>query len=202
MRSVVLPCSCSILITVHIGALDVRLWHTSFSLLLHVFASLAVNCCWLQSKMVRGGDSWYCLICVACIVVRSALRMDLACWLIWSWRLSCLHTSQGSHQSSLTYSVTAWMQATWAALTLSRTTPYGVVRVWSLASVCVAFFVHWLCCFLNVRCASINTPSLDITGVSNQMIHFLTLIFGVCWGWKCVLWPCLHVNSTASVIAA
>ena len=127
--------------------------------------------------------------------------MDLACQLRRSWRLSRLPTSLGSHQSSLPYSATAWTHATWTALTLSGTMPYVVVRVWSLTSAALAFFMYHLCCSLNVRCATIQTPSQRVTCVSNGMTLLPTLIFAVSFGRKCFLWPRLHVNSAASVLA-
>jgi len=73
--------------------------------------------------------------------------------------LSCLPTSLESHQSSLPFSVTAWTHATRMALTLSGTTPYVIVRVWSLASAALAFFIHRLWCSLNIRCVSTQTPT-------------------------------------------
>jgi hypothetical protein len=37
--------------------------------------------------------------------------------------------------------------------------PYVVVSVESLASAALAFFMQWLCCFWNIRCAPIRMPS-------------------------------------------
>ena len=50
MPSVVRPCSCSFLTTLHIGAPEEGFWCSSFNLLLHAFASLAVNCCCLEVR--------------------------------------------------------------------------------------------------------------------------------------------------------
>jgi hypothetical protein len=134
-------------------------------------------------------------------VVGSAPRMDLACQLRRSWRSSRLPTALGSHQSSLAYSATAWVQATRTALTLSGTTSYVFVRVQSLTSPALAFFMHWLWCSLNVRCASIQTPSECVACVLNHMNPFPTFIFTVSFRQRCFLWPHLGVNSTASVFA-
>jgi hypothetical protein len=126
---VVRPCSCSSLISSHIGAPEEGLWCSSFSLLLHAFVSLAANRCCLESRITGAGVSPDSLISAPCGVVGSAPRMDLACRLRRSWRSSRLPTSLGSHQSSLPYSATARTHATWTALTLSGTTPYVLVRV-------------------------------------------------------------------------
>jgi hypothetical protein len=55
MPSIVRPCSCSFLTTLHIGAPEEGLLCSSFSLLLHAFSSLAANRCCLESKVTGAG---------------------------------------------------------------------------------------------------------------------------------------------------
>ena len=55
MRSVVRPGSCYILITLQIGAPEEGLWRSSCNLKLHALTSLAVNCCYLESKITGLG---------------------------------------------------------------------------------------------------------------------------------------------------
>jgi len=57
MPSVIRPCSCSFLTTLHIGAPEEGLLCSSFSLLLHAFSSLAANRCCLESKVTGAGVS-------------------------------------------------------------------------------------------------------------------------------------------------
>jgi len=57
MSSVVRLCSCSISTTRHIGVPDEGSLCSSFSLLLHPFASLAANRCCLESKITGAGVS-------------------------------------------------------------------------------------------------------------------------------------------------
>jgi len=201
VRSVVRPCSWHCLIALHIGAPEEGLWCICLSLLPHSFTSVAVNRCFLESTITGAGVSPDYLISAPCGVVGSAPRMDLACRLRRSWRSSCLPTSLGSHQSSLPYSATAWTHATWAALTLSGTTPYILVRVQSLAFAALAFIMHRLCWSINIRCASIQTPSPRVTCVLNHVIPFRTLIFVVSFGRRCFLWPRLRLISAVSVFA-
>jgi len=200
MPSAVRPCLCTCLINLHIGAQEKGLWCSSCSLLLHASASLAVNRCCLASKITCAGVSPDSLISVPCGVVGSAPRMDLACRLRRSWRSSRLPTSLGSHPSLLPYSTTAWAHATWTALTLSGTMPYALLRVQSQASAALALFMHRLCYSLNVRCASIQTPSQCGACVLNRMIPFSTLFFNVNFSRRCFLWPQLRVNSAASIL--
>jgi len=127
--------------------------------------------------------------------------MDLASRLRRRWRSSHLPTSLGSHQRSQPYSATAWTHATWTALTVSGTTPYVLVRVRSLASAALAFFIHRLWSSLNVRCASIHTPTQRVACALNRTDSFPTLIIAVSFGRRCFRWPCLRVNSAASVFA-
>jgi len=199
--SVVWPCSCSSLITLHIGVPAEGLWCSSFNLLLRAFATLAANRCCLESRITGAGVSPDFLISAPCGVVSSTPRMDLACRLRRSWRSSRLPTSLGSHQSSHPNSSTAWTHATRTALTLSGTTPYVLVKVQSLASAALAFFMHPLWSSLNVRCASIQTPSQHVACVLNRMIPLPTLILAVSSSQWCFLWPRLRVNSAASVFA-
>jgi len=116
--SVVWPCSCSFLTTLHIGALEAGFLCCSFNMLLHAFASLAVNHCCLESKITGVGVSPASLISAPRGVLGSAPRLDVACRFRRSRRSSRLPTSLGFHQSSLPYSATAWTHATWTALTL------------------------------------------------------------------------------------
>jgi len=118
-----------------------------------------------------------------------------------SWRSSHLPASLGSHHSSLPNSATAWTHATGTALTLSGTTPYLFVRVRSLASAALASCLHRLWCSLSVRCACIQTPSQPVACPLNYMKLSPFLIFTVSFGRGCYLWPRLHVNSAASVLA-
>jgi len=201
MPSVVRPCSCSFFTALHTGAPEEAFWCSFLSLLLHVFASLASKRCCLDCKITGAGVSPESLINTPRAVVGSAPRIDLACRLRRSWRSSRLPTSLGSHHSSLSYSATAWTHATWTALKLSGTTPYLFVRVRSLASAALAFFMHRLWCSLSVRCASIQAPSQRVACLLNRMKPSPTLIFAVSVGRRCSLWPCLHVNSAASVFA-
>jgi len=179
MPSVVWPCPCSFLTTLHIGAPEEWFWCSSFTLLLDAFSCHAANCCCLQSTITGAGVSPYSLLSAPRRVVGSVPRMDLSCRLRRSWRSSRLPTSLGSHHRSLPYSATTWMQATWTALTLSETTLYGFVRVRSPASAALAYFTHQVCCPLNVRCTSIQTPCQRVTCVLYHMNPFLTLIFAV-----------------------
>jgi len=133
--------------------------------------------------------------------VGNAPRMDLACQLRRSWRLSRLPTSLRSHQSSLPYSATAWMRATWTALTLSGTMRYVLLRVRSSASAALAFFMHRLWCSMNARSASIHTPSQHVACELNRMDLFPTLIIAARFGQRCFLWPRLRMNSATSVLA-
>jgi len=110
-------------------------------------------------------------------------------------------TCVGSHQSSLPYSETAWTHATWMACTLSQKPLYVLVSVRNLASAALASFMHRLWCSLNVRCASIQTPSQRVSSVLNCMAPFRTLVFGISFGLRCLLWPSLHANSAASFFA-
>jgi len=202
MPSVVRPCACSFLTALHIGAPEEGFLCSSFSLLLHAFSILAVNCCFLESKITGGGVSPDSLISAPSGVVGSPPRMDLACQLRRSWRSSRLPTSLGSHQSSLPYSATAWTHATWTAHTHSGTTPYVLIRVRSLASGALALFMHRLWCSLNVRCASIHTPSQRVACALNRTDSFPTHIFAVSFGRRCFWWPRLAGNRAASVFAA
>jgi len=72
MLSVFRPCSCSFLTTLHISAPEERLLCCSFSLLLHVFSSLAANRCCLESKVTGAGVSPDSLISAPRGVVGSA----------------------------------------------------------------------------------------------------------------------------------
>ena len=177
------------------------MWSSCFSLLLHPFASLAVNRCCLESKITSAGVCPDSLISAPSGVVGSAARMDLACRLMRSSRSSRLPTSLGSDQSSLPYSATAWTHATWTALTLSGTTQYVLVRVRSLASAALAFIMHRLCHSLNLRWGSIQTPSQCVACALNRMIPFPTRVFAVSFGRRCILFPRLRVNSHASNFA-
>jgi hypothetical protein len=201
MPSVVRPCSCSSLTTLHIGAPEEGFRCSSFSLALHASASLAANRCCLESKTTTAGVSPDSLISAPCGVARTAPRMDLACRLRRNRRSSRPPASSGSHQSSLPYSATAWTHATLTALSLSGTMPYIVVRVQSLASAALAFFIRRLCCTLNVGCASMQTPSQRLACVLNHMTPLPSLIFAVRFGRRCFLWPRRCVNSAASVFA-
>ena len=201
MPLVVRPCSCSSLTTVHIGALEEGFQSNSFSLPLHASASLAANRNCLESRNTGVGGSHDSLISAPCGVVGSAPRMDRTCRLMRSWRSSRLPTSLGSLQSSLSYNAIAWTHATWMAYTLSGTTPYVFVRVRSLASPTLAFFMHRLCWSLNVRCVSNQAPSHCVAWFLNRTTRPRTLILAVSFGRRYFLWPCLCVNSAVSVFA-
>jgi len=127
---------------------------------------------------------------------------DVACRLRRRWRSSRRPTSLGSHLSLLPYSATARMHATCTARTFSGTTPYALVCDRRLASAALADFMHRLWCSVNVRCASIQTPSHRDAGGLNRMDPFPTLFFAVSSGRRCSLWPRLHLNSAPSVFAA
>jgi hypothetical protein len=174
MHSVVRPCTCSFLTTVHIGAPEEGFLFSSFSWLLHAYSSLAANCCCLESKIPGPSVRSDSLIGAPNSMLGSAARMDLACRFRGSWRLLRLPTSLVSHQSSLPCSVTTCTHSTWTALTLSGPTLYVLVMVRSLTSAALAFFMHQLWCSLN--CAVSFTR-------------------------RCLLWPRLRVNGAASVIA-
>jgi hypothetical protein len=131
----------------------------------------------------------------------SPARMDLACRLRRSSRSSHLPASLGSHQSSLPDSATAWTQATWTALTLTGTMPYVVVRVHSLASAVVDFFMHLLYCSLTLICPSNQTPSHRASCLLNHTTSLLTIIFAPSFARACFQWPRPNVDSAASVFA-
>jgi len=108
MPLVVDLCSCSPMTTAHIGAPEEGFRCNCFSLLLHVSAGLAVNCCCLETKNSGMGVCRDSLISEPHEVVGSMPRIDPACQLKRSWRSSRLLTSLGSHNSSLQYIATAW----------------------------------------------------------------------------------------------
>jgi len=198
---VVRPCLCSLSTTQHIGAQDEASSCSSFSVLLHAFAShTAIRGC-LECKIAGAGVSPESLINAPLWVVGRAPSTDLACRSRRRWRSSRMPTSLGSKQSLLPYSATAWTQATWTAVTLSGTTPYVFVRVRSLASAALASFIHRLWCSINVRCASIQTPSQCVAGLLNLMNLFPTFIFAGGFGSRCFLWPCLGANSAVCISA-
>jgi len=185
----------------YIGALEERFLCSSFRLLLHAFSSLAADRCCLEPKVSGTGVSADSLISAPRRVMGSAPRMDVACPLRRSWRLSHLPTSLGSHWSSLPSSATACTHCTSMALKLSRTTPYVLVKVWSLASATLAFFMHQVWCSLNNGCTSIKMPSECVTCALNCRDPFLTIIFADSFRRMCWLWPCLRLNSATSVFA-
>jgi len=55
MHSVVRPCLCSDVTTLHISAPEAVFWFTSFNLLPHAFANLALNLCCLESTITGAG---------------------------------------------------------------------------------------------------------------------------------------------------
>jgi len=118
-----------------------------------------------------------------------------------SWKSSRLPTSHVSPQSSLLYNVTAWTDATWAALALSETTPYVLVRVRSMGSAALALSMHRVWCSLNLRCASNHTPSECVAHALTRTDSFPTLIVALSVAQRCFLWPHQCVNSAASVLA-
>jgi len=79
MPSVVRPCTCTSLTTLHIGAPEEGFLCNTFSLLPHASATLAANHCCLESEITVAGVSPDSLISVTRGVVGSASRMDLAC---------------------------------------------------------------------------------------------------------------------------
>jgi hypothetical protein len=182
MSSVVRPCSGCFFTAQHTGVPEEWFWCSFLSFLLHAFANLSTKRCCLDSKIPGAGVSPESLIGAPHAVVGSAPRIDLACRSSRSWRSSRLPASLGCHQSSLPYSATAWTHATWKALTISGTTAYVFVRVQSLASAALAFFMHQLCCSWRVRCASIQTSSQRVACLLNCMNPSLTFIFAVSFG--------------------
>jgi hypothetical protein len=58
-------------------------------------------------------------------------------------------------------------------------------RVRSLASAALGFFMHRLWWSLNVRCASIHTPSQLVACVLNRTDSFPTHIFAFSFGRRC-----------------
>jgi len=151
MPSVVRPCSCCSLSTLHIGAPEERFQCSPFTLLLHASAMLAANRCCPESKITGACVSPDSLISAPRGVVGGAPRIDLSCRLRRSWRSSRLPTSLGSHQSSLANSATGWTHRTWSALMLSGTMPSVMVSFRSLASAVLTFIMYQLCCSLNVE---------------------------------------------------
>jgi hypothetical protein len=126
---------------------------------------------------------------------------DLPWQLRGSWTSSRLPTSLASPQRLLPYSVTAWTQDTWTALTLCGTNPNVFVRPRSLASAAPAFSMHRLSCSLNVSCASIQMPSRCVGCLLKRVNQYPTCIFIATFGGRCFLWPRLHIHSAASVFA-
>ena len=155
--------------TRHIGVPDAGSLCSPFGLLLHAFGSLTVNHCCLESKITGVGVRPDSVINAPIGVGGSAPRTHLACRLNRTRRSSLLPTGSGSHKSSLPVSAITWTQATWNTLTLLATAPYVFVRVRSLASAGLAIFRHWLWCSLNVRFASIQTPSQRTAWLLNHI---------------------------------
>jgi len=147
-----------------------------------VFASPATELCCLDSKITGTGVSPESLIHSPRGVVGSAPRIDLAYRLRRSWRSSRLPASLGSHNSSLPYSATGWTHVSWTALALSGTTLYVLVRVQSLASAALPFFMLRLWCSLRVRFASIHAPSQRVACLVHRIKLSPTLIFAVSCG--------------------
>jgi len=145
MRSVVRLCSCFFLTTLHISAPELRYWCSFCSLLLPAWSSIGVNRCCLESKITGAGASPDSLIDAPCGAFGCAPRMDLASRLRRNVRSSQLPTSLGSHRSSPPNCATTWTHGTWMAMKLSGTMPYVFVRVRSLASAALAFFMHRFC---------------------------------------------------------
>ena len=200
MPLVVRPCWCSSLNALHIGTPEERTWCSNLWLLLHVLASLAVNRCCQETNITGDGVVPDSLMSAACEVVRRTPMMDLACRFWRSWRSSCLPTSLESHLCSLPYSATTSMQRIWTAERLSGTPSYSMVSVQILASAPLPFYMHRLCCSLNLTCASIQRHGQFVAYLLNRMIPFLTLVFAVRIGQLCFLWPCLVANSAASML--
>jgi hypothetical protein len=201
MYSVVWLCSGSVSTTHNTSVPDEGSACSLFSSLLDALASLTVNCCCLEFKITGTGVRPVSLINARLGIVGSAPRTDLAYPFSRSWRSSRRPTSLGSHQSFLPYCATAWTQATWTAPMLAGTTSYVFVRVQSLTSAAQAIFMHRLWCSLNIRCASIQTPSQRIASLLNNLNPFLTFIFAVSFGQRYVFWPQLHINSATSAFA-
>lgn len=187
MPLVVRPCSASVLITQHIGAMVEAFRCNSFYLLLHGSASLAVNRCCLVSKITGTPVSSDSLICAQCDVMGGTPEIDLACQLRRNSRSSRLSTSFGSHQPSLPLSGTTWTQATCKTRTLSGTMAYVMVRVQSFPSAALAFFMHLVCSSSKVGCASIETLRQHVACGLNRNYPVLTLIFAPHYGRRCFL---------------
>jgi hypothetical protein len=187
--------------TRHICVPDERSLCSFFSMLLHGFPSLAANHCCLESTMTGEGISPESLIIAPIGVEGSAHRTDVACRLSRSRRLSRLPTSLEFHQSLLLYSVTAWTQATWTALTRLGILPYVFVRAWSLAAAGLAFIMHQLLSSLIVRCACWRTTGQHVAGLLSLTNLPPTFIFADNSGRRSFLWRHLRVYSAAFVLA-
>jgi hypothetical protein len=116
MSSVVPPCSCTSVTTLHIGAQDEWFRCSSISLLLHVLASPTANHCCLEPKIMGPGVSSDSPVNAPRGLGGSQPRMDLSCRLRRRWRSSRLPTSLWCHQGVLPFSATTRMNAIWMPL--------------------------------------------------------------------------------------
>jgi hypothetical protein len=151
-------------------------------MLLHVFASLAVNVGCMEFNILGAGVSPESLINALCVAMRSLPSIELACCLSRSCRSSHLPTSLGSNNSALQYSETAWLHATWMPLICPGTTASIIVKVRSLAPTALVFFMHWLWCCQTISCTLTQTPSNHGSCLENCMNPSATHIFAVSFG--------------------
>jgi hypothetical protein len=127
-------------------------------------------------------------------------QVDLACRLRRSFRAFCLPTSSESQQSLLPSTVTTGTHATWMAITLSGTSLYAFVIVWSQCSATLAVFMQWMSCSMNSWCASKLSPSKHVTCILNCVTLALPHIFAISFSRRGFCWPHQGVNCAPSIV--
>jgi len=167
----------------------------------HALAILAMNDCYLVSKVTTTGVSCVFPVSAHLRVFSSRPRVDLACWLSRRWRSSHrLHLFK-SHQHSLRSSLGAWTQAICTAQTHAGRTPCVSVSDRSHHSVALSFFMHWSWCCLNLRWVSIQTPSNLVAYLLNMTKLVPTQILAGSFRCWCYVWTHQYVKSTVWVFA-